>query len=199
MMRKLFLCGVFFISALVSNAQSDSSLTSLEKRLNEYMMLNKQMDFERLFDYIHPNMYKIAPRKQLVETFKKTFNNDEVTLGIDSIRHKQISDGFLLSGATYRKVDYYMVMWLKTKDESSMDDSSFVEIMLTGLKEGFTSKDVSFDKEKKSFIIKGDDKLIAIKDTPGSVWMFLGYQKGNPYTSKLLAEQVIKHFKLEDE
>ena len=162
------------------------------------MLLNKQLDFERLFDYIHPNMYKLAPRKQLVEAFIKVYNNDEVALGIDSIYHKQISESFLLNGATYRKVDYYMVMWMKTKDESSMDDSNFVETMLTGLRERFINKVLSFDTEKKAFIIKGDDKLIAIKDTPGSAWMFLGYQKGNPYASKLLPEQVIRHFKLEE-
>ena len=197
-MRKLFLCGVFFISALLSKAQSDTSLVSLEKRLNEYMVINKQLDFERLFDYIHPNMYKIAPREQLVEAFKRTFNNDEVALGIDSIRQTQISETFLLNGASYRKVDYYMIMWLKTKDESSMDDSSFVEIMLAGLKEGFANKEVYFDKGRKAFMVKGNDKLVAIKDTPGSIWMFLGYQKGNPHTSKMMPEPVIKHFRLEE-
>ena len=162
------------------------------------MALNKQLDFEKLFDYLHPNIYKVAPREQMVEAFRKTFNNDEVALGIDSIQQKQVSESFLLSGATYRKVDYYMVMWLKTKDESSMGDSSFVEIMLAGLKEGFANKDVSYDKGKKVFMIRGNDKLIAIKDTPGSIWMFLGYQKGNPHTSKMLPEQVIKHFRLEE-
>ena len=168
-MKRLFICVAFIVAATLSNAQSDSSLISLERRLNDYMKLNKELDFERLFDYIHPNIYKVAPRNQLVEAFKKVFNNDEVALGIDSIRKKKVSESFLLNGAAYRKVDYYMVMWMKTKDESSMDDSSFVELMLTGLKEELAGKDISFDTRKKTFMIRGDDKLIAIKDTPGSV------------------------------
>lgn len=197
-MRKTFLCVVLIINGVISIAQSDTSLISLEERLNEYMTINKQLDFEKLFDYIHPKIYEIAPRKDMVEAFRKIYDNPELSLGIDSIRKKKISESFQFNGGTYRLVDYHMVMWMKFKDEARVEDSSFVQTMLSGLKEGFAGKEVSFNKEKKTFVISGGDKLIAIKDTSKSPWMFLGYQKGNAQIANLLPAEVIQHFKLND-
>src|SRR4029453_8362375 len=116
-MRKLLLCVMIVLSGLVSIGQSDSSLVSLEKRLAEYMIVNKQLNFEKLFDYIHPSIYKIAPREELVGAFKNLYDNPQLSIGIDSIRKKAIGESFQLNTATYRIVDYYMEMWMKMKGQ----------------------------------------------------------------------------------
>jgi hypothetical protein len=198
-MRKVFLSLALIIAGLVSNAQADTALASLEKRLSEYTIINQRLDFEKLFDYIHPSIYKIAPREQMIELFQKAYNSDEMTIGIDTIRNNRIGENFQFNGSSYRRVDYYMVMSLKFKDESRTRDSSFVETMVSNLREGFLGKSVSFDKAKKVFFIKGDGNLIAIKDSARSLWMFLSYEKGNPYASKLFPKEVVAHFKLDDE
>lgn len=197
-MRKVSLLTAFVVSGLISAAQTDTALISLEKRLNEYIVLNKELNFEKLFDYIHPNIFKIAPRKQMVEAFKNAYNSKEMAIGIDTIRTKRIGENFQFNGAIYRLVDYYMVMWLQFKDESMTEDSSLVETLTNSLQEQFASKEVFYQKDKKVFIIKGDNNLIAIKDTPNSLWMFLSYEKGNPYASRLFPPEVISHFKLGD-
>ena len=197
-MRKLLLGAIIILSGLVSIGQSDSSLVSLEKRLNEYMTFNKQLNFEKLFDYIHSSIFKIAPREELVGAFKNLYDNPQLSIGIDSIRTKAIGESFQLNNATYRLVDYYMEMWMKMKDQGSLEDSSAVEAMLAALRENFPGKDVSFNRERKSIVLKGDDKLIAIKDTTKSPWMFLAFQKGNQQLSKLVPDEVIQHFKLQE-
>ena len=91
-----------------------------------------------------------------------------------------------------------MEMWMKMKDQGSLEDSSSVDAMLAALRENFPGKEVSFNRERKSIILKGDDKLIAIKDTNKSPWMFLAFQKGNQQLSKLVPDEVIQHFKLQE-
>ena len=197
-MRRYFLSVALLLAGFISSAQTDTALASLQKRLGEYMFLNQQKDFERLFDYIHPSIYQIASREQMVEAFKNAYNSEQMSISIDTIRKNKIGENFEFNNSSYRRVDYYMVLSLKFNDQSMMDDSSFVETMISNLKQGFPTKSVSFDKAKKQFVVSGDDKLIAIKDKPSSVWMFLSYEKKNPYGSKLFPKEVIAHFKLDD-
>ena len=116
MMRSIFLSVALILAAFLSTAQSDTALASLQKRLGEYMFINQQKDFERLFDYIHPSIYKIAPREQMVEAFKNAYNSEQMTISIDTIRKNKIGENFEFNSSSYRRVDYYMVLTLKFND-----------------------------------------------------------------------------------
>ncbi len=184
----------FFLVAFAGFSQPD---TALNNRLQEYMRLSKDLNFEELMDYIHPSLFKLAPKEQLTEVFKKVYDNDDMKITIDSQENRFISDLYTLNGVQYRTVDYYMVMLMKFKDESKTLDSSFVNSMTSSLQIALPKKKVNFDALNNQFIIKGTDVLMAIKDSQKSNWLFLGYDTSNEMIKQLFPQELIEHFKLQ--
>ena len=107
--------------------------TALNKRLEIYMRLSKELNFEELMEYVHPSLFTLASKEQLIDVFKKIYDNDEMKISIDNLESRSISDPYALHSVQYRKVDYYMVMHMKFKEEGKTSDSSFVDRMTTTL------------------------------------------------------------------
>jgi hypothetical protein len=191
-MKRFLLCCVVFIS-LQSIAQNDSSL---KRRLDEYMLLNKKMDFEKLMNYIHPNLFNIAPKEQLVEVFKSAFDNEALTITMDSLSIIAISPSFSNKGSLYRKVDYYISLGLKFKDSAVLKDNESVAEAIAQMKSSMDADNVKYIKSDNRLQIDSRKILFAIKDT-GKEWMFLGYEaKQSALMESLVPPEVLKNFKL---
>jgi hypothetical protein len=195
-MKKIML-GIFalLLSAL-SFAQVQSDDKVLNERLAGYMGANKALDFEKLFDYIHPNLFKVAPKEQLLVAFKQAFDNEALQIGIDTIEIKAIGEPFTAGTGTYRRVDYSMSMHLTFKDSSVYDKPDFENTVLASFQKSFGDKTVSFDKAAKMFRIRGADVMYAIKDNAQKPWLFIGYEKNKDLMEAIFPPAVIKHFKL---
>jgi hypothetical protein len=184
----------FFVT--LTSAQESVNDQELQKRLDEYMMFNKQLNFQKLMDYIHPGLFKVVPKDKFVELFEESFDNDKMKITIDSMKISEIGPAFKHGEALYKKIDYYVSMDLKLKDTTSKDDEDLIANMITALQEGFPDHSVIYDKDRDKFIIKGSDIMFAIKDRPQAKWMFLGYQKNPEMINALYPKDVIAHFKL---
>ncbi|MBC7851021.1 MAG: hypothetical protein H7Y31_14865 [Chitinophagaceae bacterium] len=193
MKRYLLSCLIVFLS-FATTAQTDTSLTN---RLAEYTRLTRELEIVKLMDYIHPSLFELAPRDQMIEMFQNIYDSKEMTIRIGSLENKAISEPFTLKKATYRKVDYYMVMNMKFKDSSATADPTFVTTMIENLQGALPKKEVSFDKATNAFVIKGMDVLIAIKDDATTPWLFLGYDDSNPTVASLFPPELVAHFKLD--
>jgi len=183
---------------LTMSASSQAPVTDrdLQKRLDEYMMFNKQLNFQKLMEYIHPVLFKIVPRDKFVEVFDQSFNNDKMNITIDSMIISGIGPSFKHGETLYKKIDYYMSLDLKFKDTTLKEDEGYVTTMISSIQNGFPSHSVSYDKDTDKFTIKGSDIMFAIKDKPQAKWMFLGYQKNPEMINALYPKDVIAHFKL---
>jgi len=191
-MKRFLLCCVVLIS-LQSIAQNDSSLM---RRLDEYMMLNKKMDFEKLMDYIHPNLFNIASKEQMAEMFKSAFDNEALTIRMDSLSVIAISPSFSNKGSLYRKVDYYISLSLKFKDSSILKDDESVATSIAQMKSAMDADNVKYIKSDNRLQIDSRKIMIAIKDN-AKEWMFLGYEaKQSDLMQSLVPVEVLKNFKL---
>lgn len=179
-----------------ASSQVPVSDRDLQKRLDEYMMFNKQLNFQKLMDYIHPVLFKVVPRDKFVEIFDQSFNNDKMKIVIDSMIISAIGPSFKHGESLYKKIDYYMSMDLILKDTTSKNEEDFVPTMINAIQNGFPDHSVSYDKDSDKFTIKGSDIMFAIKDKPQAKWMFLGYQKNPEMINALYPKDVIVHFKL---
>ena len=171
----LVLISICFIT-MSASAQASVTDRDLQKRLDEYMLFNKQLNFEKLMDYIHPVLFKIVPRDKFVEVFDQSFNNDKMKIVIDSMIISTIGPTYKHGEIQYKKIDYYMSLDLVLKDTTSKEDANFVPTMINAIQTGFPDHSVSYDKDTDKFTIKGSDIMFAIKDKPQGKWMFLGYQ-----------------------
>lgn len=195
-MKKILVFFLLLFLSYFSFAQTDTSLVSLKERLDRYNAFNKSLNFRELMDYIHPSIYKLAPKEELIQAFTQAFNNDQIAITIDSIAIVSIGSDFFLHTVQYKKVDYFMSMKLMFKDDESNNDAAFIKKMSDAFKAAFATKTVNFSKETKAFEIKGNDVLVAIKDTPKSNWMFLGYDPSNEATRSLFPKELVEHFGL---
>jgi len=193
-MKKL---SYLFIILLVSKAGFSQADPSLNRRLKEYTRLTMGGNFEELIEYMHPRLYTLAPREELIESFKNTYENEVMKIKIEKIENRSISNPFKLEGVQYRKVDYYMLMYASFKDEGMTSDSATNNMMVSILRKGLPDKEISYDASSKRIVIKGMYVLIAIKDNPQTPWLFLGDDGNNETVKKLFPQEVIEHFKLQ--
>jgi len=192
-MKKLSYLIIVLLVSVTGFSQTDTSLT---RRLKEYTRLSKELNFVELMEYMHPSLFDLAPKEQLIELFKNVYDNESMKITIEKLENRSISDPFTLKGVKYCKIDYSMVMNMKFKDDK-LSDSTAINTMVSKLQEGLPGKEVSYDANGKQFVVKGSDILFAIKDNPQSPWLFLGYDGNNELVKKLFPEELIEHFKLQ--
>jgi hypothetical protein len=171
--------------------------TSLQRRLDEYLAANKQLDFEKLMNYIHPKLFEIVPREQMIELFKSVFDNPQMTISMDSMSVTGISKSFNFNGAEYKKVDYYLGMSLRFKDSTLLKDQDKISQIQEGVKTSMSADNVKYISENNSLAIDAKKLMFAIKDNPHTQWMFVGYEPQQREIMKtLIPEEVLTNFKL---
>lgn len=167
-----------------------------EQRLETYLQLNRELKFEALMDYVHPSLFKLADKKQLVQVFKNTYDNGQIRILIDSTLITAISPEFKNDSALYRKIDYRMSLRLFIKDTAALNDQAYVTRLGESLKLGFPNGDIRFNKSARIFEIAAPSIMFAIRDNTASPWMFLGFQKNESFIKTLYPPAVIEHFHL---
>jgi hypothetical protein len=193
-MKKLSYLIILLLVSIAGFSQTD---TSLIRRLKEYTRLNKELKFVELMEYLHPSLFELAPKEQMIGLFENVYDNDDMKITIEKIEVRTISDPFTLKAAKYHRVDYDMVSQMKFKDESKLSDSNTIKSMVSSFQEALPGKEVGFNTSGKYFVIKGSDIMIAIKDSPQAQWFFLGYVGSNEMGKKLFAPELVEHFKLQ--
>jgi hypothetical protein len=191
---------IFFLVALLAinvlNAQSSPD-DQLDKRLAVYMRLNKELKFEELMNYVHPSLFKIASKEQLIEVFQKTFDNDLIKMSIDSTAIVSLSAPFQQGNATYKKITYFMTISVVFKDSLVLKQDGLVTNFIEGLKKGFPGGQVAFHADRKVFTIQATKDMLALRDSSTAPWTFLGIENNNPQLVQMLfPEAVITHFNL---
>lgn len=193
-MKKLFILSAFILIWAGINGQGSDSI-ALRKRLDNYISITKTLDFNKLMDYVHPSIFKLVPKEALVEAMEGAFNTPYFNIKFDSMTILNISRDFLLNDTRYSKVDYFASMNLVITDPEVKNDTTSMKGLTEAFGEAFQGQVVTFDKEKFLFHIRGNDVLLAIKDS-GKEWLFLGVEKENPMLMELIPETVVKHFNL---
>lgn len=179
-----------------SNAQKIDD-PRLEKRLNDFMAVNRQMDFEKIIDFMHPKLFTLAPRNLLVQSMQKTFANEEMKFSFDSMSLVTITPVFNFEKSNYRKIDYYLGMTIKLSNAMDLKDEEYARIMKAAMEAGFPGKKIIIDSAENSIRVLGNEVMFAIQDVGSNEWMFLGYETGKKeLVEKLYPLPVRKYFKL---
>lgn len=192
MKKPLFFLLVLLASVTSFGQNADAQLT---QRINHYLQLNKEKNFEKLMDYMHPALYTIAPKEAMQQMLEQTFNNEEMQINIDSLQLLNLGADFKEGEAVYKKVDYFMSMSMVFK-ENMLEDESFREMVLASMQESFDTKKVSYDAQRKALIISGNEIMFAVKDNAKAAWLFLGYEKNPDMIKAIFPKGVIAHYKL---
>lgn len=194
-MKKLTVLLLTF-SVLLVQAQKSTD-AQLNNRLKEYFAFSKNLEMDKAMDYMHPKLFTIAPKEQLVAAMDAAFNNPEMKFSFDSMAIVAISPAFKSGAATYRKVDYFMSMHIALSDSLDLENKELAAAMRASFETGFPGKKISVQTETNSIHVAGTELLFAIKDPQATEWMFLGYDRKNQQLiERLFPKAVRQHFKL---
>ncbi len=194
-MKKLTILLLSFCM-LTAHAQKSTD-AKLNSRLQAYLEATRQLDFEKVMDFMHPRLFAIAPRQQLVKTMEQAFNNPQLKIRFDSMAVVAISPAFQYEKGTYRKIDYYMQMTLSLDASQDLRKKELSSAMQQSFAKAFPGKRVRVDTVNNSILVTGNDLLFAIKGAGAAEWLFLGYEKNNPQLLERLYPQAVRrHFKV---
>jgi len=192
--KKLLLLFFIVLTCFSALAQND---TALQRRLDEYLIANKELNFEKLMNYIHPKLFEIAPREQMIELLKSVVDNPQMTISMDSMAVTGISKPFNFKGAEYKKVDYYVGMSLRFKDTAALKVQDKVADIEQRVKTAMDAQNVKYIPQDNRLAIDARKIMFAIKDNPQTQWMFIGYEPRQVEMMKmLLPAEVLTNFKL---
>jgi hypothetical protein len=189
----ILLLSFFFLTA---NAQKSTDL-QLNSRLQEYFAYSKNLDFNKLMDYMHPRLFAVAPKEQLIQSMEQAFNNPEMKFSFDSMAVVAISPVYKFGKASYRKIDYHMGMTITLSDSIDLKNKDMAAIMLKSFQAGFPKKKIVVDASSNAIRVEGKELLFAIRDAESPEWMFLGYDRSNQkLLQQLYPRQVRQYFKV---
>lgn len=182
---------LFFSLAAPAKAQTDPSL---KRRLTEYMALTRSLNFDSLMNYIHPKLFSIAPREQMVAVMKSTFQGDEdIEIRLDSMETGTISKPFIAEGGTYTKIAYSMLIRLRMKEEDPEKQAN--SMMMSLFQSQYGKENVRYDAGTRFYMIRIQTFMVGVKDSESPEWTFLNFKPEDAITARLLPKAVIEQLK----
>src|SRR5215471_8274006 len=194
-MRRIYLLLLGSILLLSANAQSQTD-AELKKRLNEYIAYTRQMNFEKLVDYVHPNLFKIVPKDQMVNAMRSVFENEMLNIAIDSFKVLKMSPDYNYQKSLYRKIDYFISMNLKINDSTILRDTAKRSDFIVQMQTGFPGAVIDYVEKGNYLNIDTRKIMFGVKD-PNLKWMFIGFEdKQRELMEQLIPKDVLTYFKL---
>ena len=163
---------------------TDSALT---RRVNEYLQLSEEKNFEGMVDYLYPRIFEIAPREAILAEMKTALGGDEIDLQMDSLKIDSIYPSFKMGKEEYAKVKYSMLMKMnvdpETADFEQMDRQFAID---------FGKENVRIDTTNGSITIFSFVNVAAIKNQDTGQWFFMNIGEDPETEKKLLGAEVAK-------
>lgn len=193
-MKKITLLICLLLVQFILLGQKDSAL---ERRLAEFMQVNDVMDLNKVLDYTYPKLYTIVPRDQMLEVLQNTFENENMSIQLDSLHINTIYPVFNLENGSYAKVIYSMNMLMAFKNnkedsltpEKKKDRDDF---LLSSLSEQYGAGNVSIDPVSGYLKIKMVSPMVAVKDEYAKQWSFVNFKENDPVTNRLFSKEILK-------
>jgi hypothetical protein len=182
MKKILFL--FFLLVSLCTYSQTTD--TTLNKRLAEYMSYSKDMNIDKLLDYMYPRLFELAPKEQLKQALENAYNNAEIEIKLDSLAMGNVLPISKFSRGAFTKFSYTVKMRMKLMTKE-MEEST--DMILQSFKSSFGEENVSYDETAKFFWVYQTKDGIAIKDSYSkNTWTMIGLEKDQTINGIIPAE-----------
>lgn len=178
------------ILSITGYAQPDSSL---QVRLDSFFRLTHLKDLDRVLDFTYPKLFSIVPRDQMMEVMKSTFDNEEMTMALDSLQVLKYYPMLVTEEGSFMQMDYSMVLRMQFKEaaEDSMDNPEKMEQIVSLLSLKYGQGNVRYDTDRKQIVILVKSPLLAIKDRYSPQWTFINFKKDEEITPMLLSKDIL--------
>jgi hypothetical protein len=183
---------IFCLTRLEAQTKDEA----LVKRLDEVLQYTGNMEIEKVLDYTYPKLFTLVPREQMSEIMKTSFEGEEFSTTLDSLKIDTLYPVFKIRDTSYAKVIHTMLMRMKYKE--SPDSVNLEEKkMMVGLMESQYGKgNVRYDATTNTLIILIHSDMLAIRYPPEEQWYFVNYDEDNTmFLDMLVSKDVQEKFK----
>ena len=192
-MKTLLLLFSFLVSDFFSHAQMD---TALVNRLNAVLNHTKAKEYDKIMDYTYSKLFEIVPREALIEAMQESFDTDDFTIELDSMKIDTIYPVFIINDTSYVVARHTMLMRMKYSEPFDTANSESSKILVTMMEAKFGTGNVRFDKKANSLNILMKPDIVGIKEKSSGLWTFVNLDENNPAMLRFLfSSPVIKKIK----
>lgn len=174
-MKKLTLIKLLFLSILsfsIDTAYAQTYQENIEKNFKEFGELLKVGQFEKAYDYVHPDLFDFISKADMVKMTKALFNSEQYSFKFSDFNTKSFKEPIVVENKYYVVFKYISVIEMKFNDIAE-DKKPLIQ---TGLANKFGSENVSYKKETGFFKVNAEKKSIAISDNGKSNWKFINVE-----------------------
>ncbi|MEN9570784.1 MAG: hypothetical protein RL172_2015 [Bacteroidota bacterium] len=165
---------------------AQTSDAALNKRLAEYLSYSKEINIDKILDYMYPRIFELAPKEQLKEVLQNAYNNKDIAISLDSLSIGKVLPISTFSKGACTKFSYTVKMTMKMLAEGMQNNTAAI---LQSFKASFGANNVRYDEAEKKFIIYQTKEALAIKDDfSNNTWSMLGLEKDETITAVIPAE-----------
>jgi len=193
-MKKIPLLLSCLFASTILIAQKD---TALERRLAEFMQVNEKLELNKVLDYTYAKLFTIVPREQMLEALQTAFENDEMSIKLDSLRIDSTYPVFKLEKGSYAKVVYSFNMYMLFKDAegdslSAEEKKEKNDFMVSAMAGQYGEDNVSIDAITGFLKIQITSPMVAVKDQYAKQWCFVNMKEKDPLMDRLFNKEVLK-------
>lgn len=179
----------------------DSELlpAGLYDRVDAYLRLFYEGEYEETLDYVHPSLFDLFPKSVLAGAMSQTFDAPGIRVTFDTTMHTAMSGPVEDDSTRYVRMDYRMSMYMTFSDSlvdsgnalgreeygSDYDMLGFlVKVMALQVGEEY----VKLDRASSTVFMNPPKTFFAIQDKKdGSPWYFLSVEENmKSYIDKII-------------
>lgn len=193
-MKTCVITALFLVLGFVSHSQKD---TAIVNRINAMLNFTKAKEYEKLMDYTYSKLFDIAPKDVLIESMKESFDTDEFSIELDSMKIDTIFPVFIINDTSYVVAKHTMLMRMKYTEPFDTANSESTKILVSLMEPKFGAGNVRFDAINNSMNIYLKPIVVGIKEKPSSLWTFVNLNDDNPAMLEMLFSDPVRK-KLKD-
>jgi hypothetical protein len=191
-MKKAAIVLSMMLVILNAPAQNQKDSIDLLNRLEIFYKSNESLDYEKMLDFMYPKIFTLSSREETKASIENTFNNEELSMKMDSLKTIEIFPFFSVDSGRYVRITYSMILIMSYKKSS--DDSSQMKNLLEIMQGQFGKENARLNETGKSLMLLQKVDMAAIKDNLSPEWTFLNLTKDDPMLEMILSKEIISRF-----
>jgi len=187
MIKKVILIGLLTVGSMALRAQelSAEDKTDLTNTISQFLKHTKNLDFGAIVDMSYPKIFELATKEQMLEILNG-LTAMGFELSYDSITSQEPVLVAENDSIKYALINYYSEMVMKITNEELRNEESINLLKLSLANTGGVNS-IDYVEERSSLVIKGNKRLLAIKDNSyGPQWTAIEFDVNNAVLNSML-------------
>ena len=169
----LFYTFVFTLPSVFAQTEVDS----IKQTVLAYFKTMETFDMKASVEYLHPAIFDLVPKNNMIEMLEQSFKDPEVRLKMDSAEILKVSPILEDNNIKYGLVNYSFLMHMTMMDGekplTDTNDKSALMFTYNMIKGKYGDKKVRLESAKGTIHVLSETSLFAIKAPGFDGWKFL--------------------------